>query len=119
MAQGQARLRDIVSRVIIDSRKLTHYALDPDNPLGRHKALVFARRLGFTRENYTSLLQQLETRALEAEAYLQHTDQHGRHYRVDLAVTGIEGQREIIRTGWLVAPSSDEARLVTPYVRRR
>lgn len=59
---------DIVSRVVIDARKLTDYALDPDNPIGRHKARLFEQYLGFTRDNYRSLLQQLETRALDAEA---------------------------------------------------
>lgn len=115
----QGRLGNIVNRVVIDPRKLTQYALDLDNPIGRHKALVFARRLGFTKDNYALLFQQLEGGALEAEAYLQHTDQHGRHYRLDLEVTGTEGQRAIVRTGWLVAPGSDEARLVTLYVQRR
>jgi hypothetical protein len=113
------RLRDIVRRVVVDARKLTDYALDPENPIGRHKAMVFDRRLGFTRDNYALLLQQVEARALDTDAHLQRTDQHGQHYRVDLEVTGTEGQQEIVRTGWLVAPESDEARLVTLYVRRR
>lgn len=113
------RLRDIVRRVVVDARKLTDYALDPANPIGRHKAEVFARRLGFTKGNYASLLQQIESHALDADAYLQRTDQHGQHYRVDLEVTGTEGQQEIVRTGWLVVPRSDEARLVTLYVQRR
>ena len=47
------KLADIVSRVGIDSRKLTEYALDPESPWGRHKAIVFEQVLGFTRENYT------------------------------------------------------------------
>ena len=113
------KLSDIVSRVVVDSRKLTDYALDPDNPVGRHKASVFERYLGFTRANYESLLHQVEAQALDSEAHLQRTDQHGRHYRVDLKVSGTEGQREIVRTGRLVAPGSDEAWLVTLYVRRR
>lgn len=113
------RLRDIVRRVVVDAHKLTDYALDPENPIGRHKAMVFDRRLGFTRDNYAVLLQQVESRALDTDAHLQRTDQHGQHYRVDLEVTGTEGQQEIVRTGWLVAPGSDEARLVTLYVRRR
>jgi hypothetical protein len=113
------RLRDIVRRVVVDACKLTDYALDPGNPIGRYKAEVFERRLGFTRSNYASLLQQIESRALDADAHLRRTDQHRRHYRVDLQVTGTEGQQEIVRTGWLVAPGSNEARLVTLYVRRR
>jgi hypothetical protein len=39
---------------------------------------------------------------------------------VDLAIMGIEpGQQEIIRTGWIVRPGEDIARLATLYVRRR
>jgi hypothetical protein len=119
--QGEVRMKlgDIVSRVAVDARKLTKYALDPDNPIGRHKALVFEKTLGFTKSNYSSLLQQIEMRALHAEAYLQRTDHHGDHYRVDVEVIGTAGQQEIVRTGWVVAPGSDEARLVTLYVRRR
>jgi filamentous hemagglutinin len=113
------KLGDIVSRVVVDARKLTDYVLNPDNPIGRHKALIFERSLGFTKDNYASLLQQIETCVLDAEAYLQRTDQHGQHYRVDLEIIGTEGQREIVRTGWLVAPGSDEARLVTLYALRR
>jgi hypothetical protein len=112
-------LRDIVRQVAVDARKLIDYALDPENPIGRHKAMVFERCLGFTRDNYALLQQQVEFHALDAEASLQRTDQHGRHFRVDLEVTGSEGQQEIVRTGWLVTSGSDEARLITLYVLRR
>jgi hypothetical protein len=117
--QWVMRLRGIVRRVVVDARKLTDYALDLENPIGRHKAVLFERCLSFTRDNYASLLQQVEFQALDTDAHLQRTDQHGQHYRVDLEVTGTEGQQEIVRTGWRVAPRSDEARLVTLYVRRR
>jgi filamentous hemagglutinin len=62
------KLGEIVRRVNVDPRKLTEYALNPQAPWGRHKAIVFERALGFTRENYADLLIQIERRALEAEA---------------------------------------------------
>jgi hypothetical protein len=113
------KLADIVDRLVVDPRKLTDYALDPNNPIGCHKALLFERRLGFTNHNYESLLQQIESRTLTAEAHLKRTDKHGRHYSVDLEIVGTEGRRAVVRTGWIVAPDSGEARLVTLYVRRR
>jgi hypothetical protein len=113
------KLRDIVSRVVIDTRKLTEYALNPDNPVGANKAVMFQRHLGFTKDNYDSLLEQISTQALDSEAILQRTDRHGQHYRVDLEIIGTEGQQEVVRTGWIVAPDSDEARLTTLYVRKR
>ena len=113
------KLRDVVSKVSIDHRKLTAYVLDLDNPIGRHKALVFARRLGFTKDNYTPLVRQIESLVLDAEASLQRSDQYGQHYRVDLEITGVSQQRGVVRTGWIVAPGHDTAQLITCYVRRR
>lgn len=113
------KLGDIVSRIIIDPRKLTEYALNPDNPVGADKAVMFQRHLGFTRVNYETLLEQISTQALNTEAILGRTDEHGQRYRVELEIVGTERQREIVRTGWIVEPDSDAARLVTLYVRRQ
>ena len=72
---------EIVSRFVIDPRKLLEYALDPESPFGRHKALVFERRLGFSKQNATLRQQQIEELAPKAEAVLQRTDQYGQHPR--------------------------------------
>ena len=112
------KLGEIVRQVSIDSRKLTEYALNSQAPWGRHKAIVFAHVLGFTRENYADLLSQIEEGALEGEAVLHSKDVFGQRYTVDLPVIGVEGQQGVVRTGWLVSPGADEARLLTLYVRR-
>jgi len=112
------RLIDIVERVSVDPRKLTDYALNPEAPWGRHKAVVFEEVLGFTRQNYTDLLAQIEEQALEAEAVFHSEDEFGRRYTVDLSVQGTAGREGVVRTGWFVPHGEDEARLVTLYVRR-
>ena len=114
------KLRDIVNNIIIDSRKLTEYALNLDNPKGADKAVMFERHLGFTKNNYQLLLNKIKLIALQAEAVLQQTDIHGRRYRVDLEITGVQlGQQETVRTAWIVESGSNVARLVTLYVRKR
>lgn len=113
------KLRDIVEQVIIDPRKLTHYALALNSPYGRHKAILFESLLGFTQENYTILLKQLEDKALEAEATFHSEDEFGKRYQADIMIEGIEGQQAVVRTGWLVPPASRQAHLVTLYVRKR
>jgi hypothetical protein len=112
------KLADIVSRVLIDPRKLTEYALDPESPWGRHKAIVFEQTLGFTRENYADLLTQIERQALNAEATFHSQDEFGQRYTVDLLIRGTEGRQAVVRTGWFVPHGAGEARLVTLYVRR-
>ena len=64
------KLADIAESISIDPCKLTHYALDPDSPHGRHKAVLFERLLGFTKDNYTVLLRQLEGGAIAARSHL-------------------------------------------------
>jgi filamentous hemagglutinin len=114
------KLGDIVSRVIIDPRKLTEYALNPDNPKGADKAVMFQLYLGFTKDNYEALMAQILDLVLESEAILQRSDEYGQRYQLDLEIQGAEeGKQEIVRTGWIVAPGSNVARLVTLYVRKR
>ena len=112
------RLASIVERVVIDPRKLTDYALDPDSPWGHHKATVFKVLLGFTRENYADLLVQIKENALQGEAIFHSEDEFGQRYSVDLLIQGTGGQEAIVRTGWLVLPEAREARLVTLYVKK-
>ena len=112
------KLADIVNSVVIDPRKLTEYALDPESPWGRHKAVVFERILGFTVENYADLLAQIEDKALEAEATFHSEDEFGQRYTVNLMVSGTEGRQAVVRTGWFIPHGASEARLVTLYVRR-
>lgn len=114
------KLRDIATDIIIDSRKLTEYALNPDNPKGADKAIMFKRHLGFTKNNYQLLLDKIKSTVLDAEAILQKRDIHGQRYQVDLEITGVQlGQQEVVRTAWIIAPNSTVARLVTLYVRKR
>jgi len=110
------KLRDFASQITIDPAKLTIYALNENHPHGKHKARVFAAALGYTTENYRSLLQQIEVQALEAKAELQHVDQFGQHFRVHLTITGVAGQVATIRTGWLVPSGDQTAILTTLYV---
>lgn len=114
------KLGEIATQLIIDSRKLTDYALNPDNPKGKDKAFLFEFHLGFSRDNYQKLLEQILKKAPEAEAIPLEKDRHGQRYQVDLNIEGIhKGQSEIVRTGWLLELDTNTARLVTLYVRKR
>ncbi|HEY9867085.1 MAG TPA: hypothetical protein V6D21_23120 [Candidatus Obscuribacterales bacterium] len=114
------KLGKIISQIQINPRKLTEYALNPNNPKGADKAIMFERHLGFTKDNYELLLEQISTQVLKTEATFQFRDEHGDRYQVDLEIIGTqEGQKEIVRTGWVVQPDLNTARLITLYVRKR
>ena len=66
------------------------------------------------------LLNRIESSALDAEAILQKEDVYGQRYQVDIEIRGVEEDRkETVRTGWIVKPNSNVARLITLYVRKR
>ncbi len=113
------KLADVADRVFINPRKLTHYALDPNSPYGKHKAVLFEKLLGFTKDNYANLSQQLETKSLPAEATFHSKEKFGKRYTTDVLVDGIQGQQVIVRAGWLIPPETNEAHLVTLYIRKR
>lgn len=112
------KMADIAESIRIDPRKLTHYALNSESPLGKHKAVLFARLLGFTRDNYPLLLAQLEQAAMQSVVTLHSEDSHGARFTADIPVKGIEGQEAMIRTGWILPHGSREAHLTTLYVKR-
>jgi hypothetical protein len=114
------KLRELVDEVIIDPRKLTDYALDLENPKGKDKAVMFQRHLGFTKDNYQLLLNQIYDLVLDANAIPKNEDRFGMRYQIDLQVQGVEAEQiETVRTGWLIAPNSKQARLTTLYITRK
>lgn len=112
------KLGDVAQELMIDIRKLTDYALNPDNPVGADKAKVFEQRLGYTPNCWRPLLRQIQDKALMTEAIPTIHDQHGQRYRVDIDIIGAAAQQAIVRTGWIVEPGTEVARLVTLYVRK-
>ncbi len=113
------KLKDLVDEILIEPRKLTDYILCFTNPEGKHKALMFQQHLGYTRDNYQSLLDQIQAQALEAKAIPQQIDQYGQRYQVDLEIQGNQPhQRENVRTGWIIPANAHYARLLTAYIKR-
>jgi hypothetical protein len=112
------KISDIANITKIDSRKLTHYALDDESPVGKHKAILFKNRLGFDKENYLDLVLQIKQRVLETEITFHSEDEFGKRYTAEIEIKGTAGQTEIIKTGWLVGHNSKVAHLTTLYIKK-
>ncbi|MEB3160895.1 MAG: hypothetical protein VKL20_05500 [Synechocystis sp.] len=114
------KLKELVSKIEIDPRKLINYCLNKDHEKGFNKAIMFEQHLGFTPENHQLLLEQIQAQAMEEEAMIGYHDDYGQRYRVDISIVGVKpGQKEIVRTGWLVDPETKIARLITAFIRSR
>jgi len=116
------KFREIVSRVEIDPRKLTEYSLNPNHKRGgADKARVFRSTLGFTRDRYQSLIDQIETKVLDAEAVPGKADRYGQRYTVKIEIEGVTPDlRALVLTAWIVVPTNSKVgRLTTAYVVRK
>jgi len=114
------KLREITTKIVIDHRKITEYALNIESPRGKDKALMFKLHLGYTKHNYKKLKQQIEDKILDADVTKTIFDSYGQRYQIDLEIEGInEQQKEIVRTGWIIEPNQDFARLTTLYIRSK
>ena len=100
---------------VVDLRKLVDYALNPDNPVGRHKARVFAAALGFDRSNGHLLVEEIRRGVMACLAEPGKVDAYGARYRVDLPLTGPQGSA-VVRTAWIYRTGSDVPELVTLHV---
>jgi filamentous hemagglutinin len=102
-------------RAVIDARKIANYALNPNNPVGRHKARVFAAALGFDRSNVHLLIEEIRRGVVAHAAEPGSVDEYGARHRVDMPVTGPKGTAAI-RTAWIYRTGSDVPELITLHV---
>ena len=107
-----------VDKVIVDSRKVTDYALNPKNLSGgADKARVFESALGYNQSNANQLIAQIQGNLSNSEAVLGVLDQYGQRFTVDILITGPNGNTAIVRTGWISELGSDIPRMTTLFVK--
>ena len=105
-----------VENATIDPRKLTEYALNPDHPVGGHKAKVFNSALGYNQSNAESFMNQIYAKLPQCEAKIGVLDVYGQRFTVDIPITGPNGNTVIVRTGWIVRPNSANPELTTLFI---
>jgi nicotinamidase-related amidase len=103
-------------RAIIDRRKVTDYALNPEHPVGGNKAKVFESALGFKKDNADDLIAQLKSGVKNNPAIEGKLDQFGQRYTMDIPVSGPTGSG-VVRTGWIYKVGSYVPELTTLFVK--
>jgi len=102
-------------RAIVDVEKLRDYCLNLLHPRGRHKARVFASRMGFTVQDSEILRDALLRAARTRPASLGFADEYGQRYVIDFEMNGLSG-RAIIRSSWIIRSGETIPRLTSCYV---
>ncbi len=82
--------------------KIEAYALNPDHPVGKHKARLFRLLCGLSLEHTNLLIMALRRAASSDEAELGREDAFGQRYTVDFEMVGPNGNMVIVRSAWIV-----------------
>lgn len=90
------------------------YLLSPEHPVGRFKAAFFAA-LGYSREDWRRVQQDLEGMARSDDATLGQASAFGQKYEVSATLIGPSGRQARVATVWIVLAGEDFPRLVTAY----
>ena len=102
------------SLAVVEPTKVRDYLLSASHPVGRFKAVVFFA-LGYTRQNWTKLRDDLLTHAASGEATPGEPSPYGQKYTVSGTLTGPNGRAGQFTTVWLVESASSAPRFLTAY----
>jgi hypothetical protein len=102
-------------RAVVELSKLLDYCLDPSHPWGRHKARVFAARLGIHRKHGLWFRVALLKAAASGEATQGAVDGFGTRYVLDFEMSGPKGSGTV-RSAWIIRSWEDFPRFLTAYV---
>jgi hypothetical protein len=94
--------------------KLDRYCLNPKHPKGKHKALLFERRLGITLLNKEILENALKKAVIEEEAEIYKIDLYGAHYDLKFNLC-TQFSESLILSCWIIKITENFPRLTNTY----
>ena len=103
-------------RAVVEIEKLRDYSLNPNHPVGKHKARVFKASLGLTMQNAAWLRERALEMAVTGEAVLGRSSVFGQKYVIDAVITH-QGMSALVRFCWIMEFGTDFSRLTSCYVR--
>jgi hypothetical protein len=103
-------------KVVVEIRKLRDYSLNPNHPVGKHKARVFKAALGLTLKNAEWLQERALEIALSDDAQPEAASVFGDKYVID-SVLEHGGLSATVRFCWIVEYGTDFPRLTSCYVK--
>jgi len=106
-------------QALIDAEnKFGNYLLNPDHPVGGNKAVVYESALGYNQSNYQGLVDQIRQGIIDNPAVFEKANEFGTQFRVDIWVTGPNGNTKLVETGWIYDPGSLFPRFVNAIVKK-
>ncbi|TGM14899.1 hypothetical protein EHQ90_10485 [Leptospira stimsonii] len=102
-------------KIIIPSKKIEGYSLNPEHKDGKNKAIVFEKTLGIKKENADFLISQIKEGILKETPEKVKITVHGIKYDVNMQIQGKNKKNLTIRTAWIIDQNKN-IKLTTAYI---
>ena len=116
LAKDTSELLPGYDRAVIPDGKLTGYVLNMEHPVGKNKALVFEKVLGYNIGNKDMLIDRVYAGLKKYRANARKPTQYGQPFEVLMMLEGVNGKFTPVKTAWQIDSGSDFPRLVSMYV---
>ena len=103
-------------KAVVEFEKLLDYSLNPNHPVGKHKARVFRAALGITTKDAEWLRERALEIAISGDAKTGAMSVFGDKYVMDATVE-FEGRSAVVRFTWIVEFGTEVPRLTSCYVK--
>ena len=103
-------------KAVVEIEKLRDYSLNPNHPVGKHKARVFRAALGISLEDADWLRERALEMALSEDAKPGAPSVFGDKYVID-SLLEYKEMSAIVRFSWIVEFGTEFPRLTSCYVK--
>lgn len=107
---------------ITPDEKFVDYSLNENHPIGRNKAIVYKAVLGYTKENYSTLREQIHSAVISGTAKLIDVKKNPFdviEYNYIIRVTGPNGNSADVIAKYGVKKKAGKPQMITNYIKRR
>lgn len=101
---------------IVPMEKLTDYVLNPEHPIGKHKAIVFEAILGITMADANYLRDKIIEAVMTQDAKPTRHDEFGQRYKIEFEMER-NGYTATVLTAWIWEPNELSPRLTSCYIK--
>ena len=104
-------------QAVIPDGKIFKYALNPDHPKGKYKAIAFQKALGYNLSNGNELIENVRRHLPIVLAVPNGKSSYGNKYFADMILVGPNGKSAKVRTCWQFDNGESAPRLTSIYVK--
>jgi hypothetical protein len=94
--------------------KIEEYCLNTNHDSGKHKAVLFQKKLGINLDNANILKQALIEAALQETVIIRKLNDYGTHYNMKFTLKTEIGE-SVILASWIIRKGEDFPRLTSCY----